>query len=436
LENQGQLLMSQTDRDRLVALRKAKDRKITQRQAAEELELSERQVRRLLAKVRGEGDRAVVHGLRGRPSNRKIGEEKRQEVMVILKQEVYRGFGPTLACEYLDKKHRIGVSKETVRKWMQEAGLWRARRQRVDDIHQWRARRERWGELVQWDTSEHDWLEGRGEKIYLIKMIDDASSRLFARFVRHDSTLENMEVLEQYLRRYGRPLEFYTDKASIFLTTPKKNHLPRDEELPPTQIGRALKELGVGWIAAHSPQAKGRVERSFQTAQDRLVKGLRVAGAKTLEQANAYLELEYLREWNERFTVVPACRDDAHRRLGKEHELEAILCPVHTRVVASDYTIRHETKTFQIVAEQIRPRMRGAVVRVESRRNGGLAARFEGRYLRLKACNPAPKLAKTGKRMALKKATRPAGKSPWMAKFFERPGPTLNQAIGISNATG
>ena len=123
----------------------------------------------------------------------------------------------------------------------------------------WRARRERFGELVQWDTSTHDWLEGRGEEIYLIKMIDDASSRLFARFVRSDSTAQNMAVLEAYLLRFGRPLEFYTDKASIFVTTPKKNHPVRDEPLPPTQIGRALQELGIGWIAAHSPQAKGRV---------------------------------------------------------------------------------------------------------------------------------------------------------------------------------
>src|SRR5207342_992065 len=225
-------------------------------------------VRRLLAKLREVGDKAVLHGLRGR-SNRRIKEQDKGKAVEILSRDVYKGFGPTLAAEYLAKKHNMKVSKETVRKWMREAGLWRARKQRVEKVHMWRERRERFGELVQWDTSEHDWLEGRGEKIYLIKMIDDATSRLFARFVRHDSTVENMAVLEQYLRRYGRPLEFYTDKASIFLTTPKKNHAPRVEPPPPTQIGRALSELGVGWIAAHSPQAKGRVERSFQTAQDR-----------------------------------------------------------------------------------------------------------------------------------------------------------------------
>ena len=433
MENQGQLLMTQTDRDRLVTLRKAKEKRITQRQASEELEVSERQVRRVLAEMRTGGDGAVVHGLRGRPSNRRIGDEKRQGVIGILKQDVYRGFGPTLASEYLAEKHRIAVSKETVRKWMQDAGLWRARRQPVEQIHMWRRRRERWGELVQWDTSEHDWLEGRGEKLYLIKMIDDATSRLFARFVRHDSTLENMAVLEQYLRRYGRPLEFYTDKASIFLTTPKKNHAPRDEPLPPTQIGRALKELGIGWIAAHSPQAKGRVERSFQTAQDRLVKGLRVAGVKTLQQANAYLESDYLPEWEAKFTVVADCRDNAHRLLGKQHVLEASLCRVDSHVIASDYTIRHDGKLFQIAAEHIRPRMRGGTVRVESRRNGELAARFEGRYLKLTVCSPAPKTnAKPAKRPL--PASKPKTvKSQWMAGFWKRPAPSLRQVI--ANAT-
>ena len=428
--------MSQTDRDRLVALKKAKDRKITQRAAAEELKLSERHVRRLLAKLKTQGDRAVIHGLRGRASNRRIGEEKRQEVIGILQQERYRGFGPTLASEYLEKKHRIEVSKETARKWMQQAGLWRARRERVEQIHQWRPRRERFGEMVQWDTSEHDWLEGRGEKIYLIKMIDDATSRLFARFVRHDSTVENMAVLEQYLRRHGRPLEFYTDKASIFLTTPKKNHPAGDQQLPPTQIGRALQELGVGWIAAHSPQAKGRVERSFQTAQDRLVKGLRVAGAKTLEQANAYLDSEYLPEWNTKFTVVPACGDDAHRKLSQRYALEAILCPVDHRVIASDYTIRHEGKLYQIATGQIRPRMRGATVRVESRRSGETVIRLEDRYLEILACRPAAKTnAKAPSQTVGTKPSQPARKSQWMRGFFDRSGPTLSQAIGISNAT-
>src|ERR1700722_12420098 len=354
--------MNQTDRDRLVALKKAKDRKMTQRQAAEELKIGERQVRRLLVRLRKVGDKAVLHGLRGR-SNRRIDEEQREKAIEILKGDVYKGFGPTLASEYLAKKHGIEVSKETVRKWMREAGLWRARKQRVTEVHQWRERRERFGELVQWDTSTHDWLEGRGETIYLISMIDNATSRLFARFVRHDSSAENRRLLRSYLERYGRPLAFYTDKAGMFQVAVKTKQPEQREGLdrqsmPPTQIARALGELGTVWIPAHSPQAKGRVERQFLTAQDRLVKGMRVAGVRTLEQANAYLEKEFLPWWNRTLVVTPASADDAHRLLGKEHDLAAILSHVEKRQVTNDYTIRWDGQFYQIDRRDIRPGMR------------------------------------------------------------------------------
>jgi transposase len=241
---EGQLLMTQADRDRLVTLRKAKKRLITQKQAAEDLGLSVRQVKRLINALKKRGDKAVIHGLRGKPSNQRIAKTVEEEAIQILSADLYKGFGPTLASEYLTDKHDIEASKETVRQWMIRAKLWRAREQRVTAVHLWRPRRSRFGELVQWDTSEHDWLEGRGEKLYLIAMIDDATSRLFARFVRHDSTEENMKLLWSYVEKFGRPLAFYTDKASIFRTAEKRR---RDEpgvdkdpaEMPPTQIGRA-----------------------------------------------------------------------------------------------------------------------------------------------------------------------------------------------------
>src|ERR1700674_4450973 len=341
---EGQLLMTQADRDRLVTLRKAKKDLITQREAAEELELSIRQVQRLLDRLQDRGDKAVIHGLRGVPSNRRIEEKIQQQAVKILSAPVYEGFGPTLAAEYLGKKHGIEASKETVRKWMIRGKLWRTEREKVRQVHVWRPRRSRFGELVQWDTSEHDWLEGRGEKLYLIAMIDDATSRLFARFVRHDSTEENMKLLWSYLEKFGRPLTFYTDKASLFQTAEKRK---RDEpgvgkdpvEMPPTQIARALGELGITWTAAHSPQAKGRVERNFGTAQDRLVKGMRVAGVRTLEQANQYLANDYLVWWERELTVEAANADDAHRRLEKGHNLAASLSHVETRQVRPDYTL-------------------------------------------------------------------------------------------------
>ena len=314
--------MTQQDRNRLVALKKAKKGFVTQREAAVELGQSERHIRRLLVKPKEQGDRAIVHKLRGRMSNRQLATKDKQKAVEILGRDVYCGFGPTLASEYLSKHHEITVSRETVRGWMMEAKLWRPKKQRIEKVHEWRPRRSRQGELVQWDTSEHAWLDKRGAKLYLISMIakqsptgrpetmiDDATSRLHARFVKHDSTEENMHLLWSYLESPGRPVSFYTDKASLFQTAPKiardQKQVPRDERepLPPTQIGRALQELDILWIAAYSPQAKGRVERSFGTAQDRLVKGLRVARAKTLEQANAYLETEFLPWWNQTLTV-------------------------------------------------------------------------------------------------------------------------------------
>src|SRR5260370_7050394 len=296
---EGQLLMTQADRDRLVTLRKAKKRLITQQQAAEELRMSVRQVKRLLFAVEKRGDKAVIHGLRGRHLNQRIAQSTEEEAIEILSADLYKGCGPTLASEYLADKHDIEVSKETLRQWMIRAKLWRAKEQKVKAVHVWRPRRSRFGELVQWDTSEHDGWEGRGEKLYLIARIDDATSRLFARFVRHDSTAENMKLLWSYVERFGRPVRFYTDKASLFQTAEKRK---RDEpgvekdrvEMPPTQIGRALLELGITWIPAHSPQAKGRVERNFGTAQDRLVKGIRGAGGTPIEQANQYLTNDYL----------------------------------------------------------------------------------------------------------------------------------------------
>ena len=430
--------MTQADRDRLVALKKAKKNLITQREAAGELELSIRQVQRLLAGLKQRGDKAAVHGLRGKPSNRKIEESIEREAVKILSAPVYEGFGPTLAAEYLGKKHRIEASKETVRQWMIRGKLWRGAKQRVKQVHAWRPRRSRFGELVQWDTSEHEWLEGRGEKLYLIAMIDDATSRLFARFVRHDSTEENMKLLWGYLEKFGRPLSFYTDKASLFQTAEKRK---RDEpgvekdavEMPPTQIERGLRELGITWIAAHSPQAKGRVERNFRTAQDRLVKGMRVAGVKTIAEANEYLTNDYLAWWEQELTVEPANPDDAHRPLDKSHNLAASLSHVETRQVRNDYTLRWDGKLYQIERGAVTTGLRRANVRVEERLDGSLAVRHGERYLPVKECAAAdqPKADRPKKKPA---STRRAGRrgSDWDKNFDLKKAPKLWQVLEVS----
>lgn len=430
---EGQFLMTQADRDRLVALRKAKKRLITQKQAAEALGLSVRQVKRLLYALKKRGDKAVIHGLRGKPSNQRIGKSVEEEAMQILSADLYKGFGPTLAAEYLADKHDIEVSKETLRQWMIRAKLWRAKEQKVKAVHLWRPRRSRFGELVQWDTSEHDWLEGRGEKLYLIAMIDDATSRLFARFVPHDTTQENMRLLWRYLEKFGRPLAFYTDKASIFRTSEKRR---RDEpgvdkdpvEMPPTQIGRALQELGIAWIAAHSPQAKGRVERNFGTAQDRLVKGLRVAGVKTLQEANQYLEETYLVWWERELTVDPAHPDDAHRPLDKSHSLKASLSHVETRQVRNDYTIPLDAELYQIQRQAVVSGLRKASVRVEKRLDGSIAVRFGERYLPVSRCDAMAKTqAPPAKSAAPRRSRNRRRGSDWDKNFDLKKGPKIWQ---------
>ncbi len=421
--------MSQKDRDRLKVLHEVDRGHLTQKQAGEQLKLSDRWVRKLVARLRKEGDGGILHRLLGRASKRKIPETVRQRAVKLVKRE-YADFGPTLAAEYLAEQHDLVLSKEALRKILIEAGVWKRKRRRVEEVHLWRARRACCGEMVQWDSSEHDWLEGRGPKLYLLAMLDDATSRAWARFAEQDTTEENFHLLGTYLERWGRPGEFYTDKDSLF-TVNRPVRQAEDEAWPEawTQIGRALKELGTGWIAAHSPQAKGRIERFFGTAQDRLVKGLRQAGVRSVVEANAYLEQEYLPLWNRRFTVEAANAVDAHRPLRAEHNLAAMLSHVESRVVANDYTIRYCQKIYQIARADIRPGLRGATVRVEERLDQVVWVRFRDRYLSVSVCEPRPKAVPLVPIPKPRLPSRGHPGTPWMKGFDLRKSPPLWQIL-------
>jgi len=371
-------LLNPKGRKRLKVLHQAETRRMTQREAAAELGLSSRWVRKLLARLRAEGDGGILHRLRGRSSNRKLGEPTRRRALELIGAH-YADYGPTLAAETLAAEHGITVSRESLRGWMREAGMWKPKKARVQKIHLWRQRRSRRGELAQWDTSVHDWLEGRGDKLYLIAMIDDASSELTARFALADSTAENMRLLGDYIARHGRPRAVYTDKASLFQVNRPLHHnkyLPADPG--PTQIGRALEELEIKRITAHSAQAKGRVERSFQTMQDRLVKGLRRAKASSCAEARRYLDEVFVAEWNSRWKREPASASDAHRPLEKEQDTASILSRIEERVVDNDYTVSLDGQRYQIPRAVIAPRMRRNRIRVEKRLDGRLMGRWAG----------------------------------------------------------
>lgn len=409
--------MSERERDRLKVLHEVAAGHLTQRRGAEQLLLSERGFRKLLKRFRQQGDGGVVHGLRGRTSNRRVSEEMAREAVEAVRAH-YGDFGPTLAAEYLNRDRKLKLSRETLRQLMIGGGLWKAKARKLNEVHVWRPRRSCRGELVQWDTSIHAWLEERGpEKMYLIALIDDATSWLFARFVPADSSEQHMRVLWAYLERYGRPQAVYTDKASLFQPTLAPGW--QEEEPGPkteTQLGRAFRELGMEWIAAHSPQAKGRVERCFGTLQDRLVKGLRLAGAKTLEEANEYLERKFLAEWNERFTVKAGSDVDAHRPLGKTIELASVLSHVEPRQVTNDYTVKWEGRRWQIPKEATGPGLRRKSIRIEERLDGTVMARIGGGFVQLRECREAEKAAPPSQRPPRRHVPRP-GESRWMKNF-------------------
>ncbi|MGO9097846.1 MAG: ISNCY family transposase [Bryobacteraceae bacterium] len=296
-------------------------------------------MRPLVRWLEREDDRGVVHALSGKPSNRKIGNRTEQRAITPVRRK-YQDFGRTLAAECLAHDDGIVASRESLRRWMIGEGIWKSRWQRVEEVHAWRRRRSCFGELLHQDMLDHDWLEGRREKIYYIAMIDDATGRAFARFVRHDSRAKNLQLLWEYLARHGRPLEVYTDYDTVFAVSHGQAARAAREgwgEALKMQFGWALQEVPIDWIGARNLGVKEGVERRFQTAQDRSVKGMRLAGVKTLKAANRCLEQELLPQWNERFTVKPA---DAHRPLRAEHDLAAILCQVEQRVVTNDYTVR------------------------------------------------------------------------------------------------
>ena len=430
------MAMSQQERDWLHWLKQVRDGELTQRQAAECMKVSDRWVRKLLGRYEQVGDTVVVHGLRGRASNRRIAEGIRWRALRMLRQPDWHDFGPTFASEQLAKRHQIHVSKETVRDWMMKEGLWESHPRSVKQVHQWRPRRSAYGELVQWDTSVHDWLEGRGEAVrYLVRMIDDATSRSWGRFVRQDSTRENMGVLWEYLERNGRMVDVYTDHHSVFAVTrkPKQSEADRQASDRLTQLGRALRELGIGWIGAFTPQAKGRVERSFGTDQDRLIKLLRLARVRSLTGANEFLEKEYWPEWNERFAHPLQGVADVHRPLTPEIDLASTLSHVESRVIDNDYTIPFAGKRYRIARQDVRAGMKRQRLRVELRLDGTLQARYEGRYVEICECGPKAFAPPAAPHTPPRKNHNAGGKSCWMEGFWEHPAPPIWLAIEASN---
>ena len=307
-----------------------------QKRAANELGLSIRQIKRLCRTYRDHGVPGIAHKGRGKGSNRMIASNKRRRALSIIVKK-YSDFGPQLAKEVLEERHGLKFSREWLRQLMIEGGLWEAKQRRSLCVHQRRERRSREGELIQIDGSYHKWFEDRGNACCPINMIDDATGKFMElRFVEHESTQAYFEAPKSYILRYGRPGAMYSDRHSIF--NGKKND---------SQFRRALKELGIELILANSPQAKGRVERSHGTLQDRLIKLMRLDGIASMEEGNRFLT-KYMEEHNSRFSRTPKNTENVHVPLGREHDLDRILCVKEKRKISKQLAFQYNKKTYQL----------------------------------------------------------------------------------------
>jgi transposase len=370
------LEMSTKELSRVEVMRRLAEKRMTQREAAQILGVSRRQIKRLLRTYRQEGAKGLVSKRRGKPSNNHLPEATKQKALDLLKSR-YVGFGPTLAHEKLVERDGLTLSDESLRKLMIAEGLWKPRRARKLVTHQMRERRACFGELIQVDGSEYDWFEGRSPKCTLLVFIDDATGRLVQLlFVERESFFSYCQAADGYFTRYGKPGAFYSDKLGVF-----RVNLPTLGQTEPlTQFGRAMQELDIQIICANSPQAKGRVERANQTLQDRLPKELRLRGISTPPAGNAYLP-EFLDDFNRRFAVSPRSTHDAHRPLTAKDDLARILTWQEPRTLSKNLTLQFRKVVYQIQTSRPTYALRKAVVTVCLEADGTVTLLYRGKEL-------------------------------------------------------
>lgn len=388
MQEKDMIVMTTKELKRLYFIRKAIEKEITQKEAAEFCRLSARQIRRIISRIKGAGDRGIIHCSRGKTSNAKYPEKQKQRIINLYKSH-YPDFGPTLAQEKLFQIHNIRISDETLRLWLHKEGCvnYRTRKRKPNRIR--RERKECFGQMLQMDGSHHDWLEGRGPWLVLMAYIDDATSNVYAEFHDYEGTLPAMTSFHHYVLKYDLPGSVYLDKHSTYKTNQKpsiEDEL-KGEEFK-TQFQRALTALGVDVIHADSPQAKGRVERLFDTFQDRLVKELRLSGAKNKDEANEFLK-QYLPIFNRRFRRVPRRDVNLHRKAPSRAKLKQILAIHHECALANDNTVRYEGKIY-LIKERLTKHRRHKI-HLEKRMDGKIYLLNKNQPLRYKEVCEHPK---------------------------------------------
>lgn len=350
-------------------------------EAAKLMSCSLRHARRLKKKVKAQGAQGLIHQGRGQESNRKM-PEKEYQVIVKTIREKYSDFGPTLAAEKLSELHGINRDPETIRQLMLKENLWTLRRA-SDKHHLWRERKAAEGEMLQFDGCDHDWFENRGGRCTLLAAIDDATGKILqAEFAPHEGVVPVFSFWKEYVQIRGKPLNIYLDQFSTYKMNSEfaeKNH-----ELK-TQFQKVCQAIDIKLIFARSPQAKGRVERLFHTLQDRLVKELRLKNISSLEQGNQFLKGEFLRTFNEKFSVVPRSKTNLHRPLLPQElgRLDSLFSQHFTRVVQNDFTVSFNKQWFQITNNQPVTVCKRDTLKIEERLDGGLKMFLRGKELNI-----------------------------------------------------
>jgi transposase len=405
------LNMSVKERRRLELMARVRDQQLTVAKASRLLGLSVRQGWRLWKRYAEQGDAGLVHGLRGKGSNRAISASVREAVLRLYRQK-YDDFGPTLACEQLEKDgHQVGV--KTLWRWLLKEGLWtRCRRRKAHRAR--RQRRECLGELVQMDGSHHDWFEGRGAWCVLMVMIDDATGRTLARFFEGETTVAAMEVFGAYVRKHGLPHSLYVDRDSIYRSD---RQATVEEELrgqgPATQFGRAMRQLDVELILANSPQAKGRVERMNGTLQDRLVKEMRLGEISDIASGNAFLTQRFLPALNRKFMVKARAAADVHRKLPAGLKLDEVLCFQEKRRVSNDWCVNWRNRIFQLDRCHERMALAGRDCVVREKLDGTIQLLHQGHTLRWRELSERPSRAKPKATVRNSRPWKPPAEHPW-----------------------
>ena len=413
------LTMTTEEINRHSVIKKLLDKELNGTKAGELLKLSVRQIRRLKGKVRQYGPKALIHAGRGKPGNRRMPEKERETISEILKQK-YPDFKPTFAAEKLFENHNIDRDPKTIRAIMIEENLWQPRKKKQSEYHSWRKRKSCYGEMLQFDGSYHHWAEDRSGEWCLLASIDDATGiPVKAKFDTDEGTFHVFKFWKEYVEKHGKPRSIYLDKFSTYKMNQRaaiENHETQ------TQFQRAMGQLGIEPITAHSPQAKGRIERLFKTFQDRLVREMRLKNISTIKEANTFLEEEFIPSYKAKYAVEPESKTDLHQKLNQKEKskLNSIFSKQTTRLVRNDFTISFNNQWHQLEKQQPATVRKQDTILVEEWLDGAIHFSIRGKYLNSKVITERPqKIKKTDWIIpARKRDYTPAANHPWRSKFI------------------